>query len=49
METDNHEIKDRLMITSSGLIGSQKIKKENNDEECILFGTKEPHEEPVNK
>ena len=49
METDNHEIKDKLMITSSGLIGSQKTKKENNDEDCILFGAKEPDEEPVNK
>ena len=49
METDNHEIKDKLMITSSGLIGSQKIKTENNDEDCILFGAKEPDEEPVNK
>ena len=49
METDNHEIKDKLMITSSGLIGSQKTKKDNNDEDCILFGAKEPDEEPVNK
>ena len=49
METDNHEIKDKLMITSYGLIGSQKTKKENNDEECILFGAKEIDEEPVNK
>ena len=49
METDNHEIKDKLMITSSGLIGSQKTKKENNDEDCILFGAKEPDEQPVNK
>ena len=49
METDNHEIKDKLMITSSGLIGSQKTKKEINEEECILFGAKEPDEEPVNK
>ena len=49
METDNHEIKDKLIITSSGLIGSQKTKKENNEEECIFFGTKEPDEEPVIK
>ena len=40
-------MKDKLMITPSGLIGSQKIKKENNDEDCILFGAKEPNEEPV--
>jgi hypothetical protein len=49
METDNHEIKDKLIITTSGLIGSQKTKRVNNEEDCIFFGAKEPDEEPVNK
>jgi hypothetical protein len=47
METDNHEIKDKIIITTSGLINSQKIKKENNEDESIYFGSKEPNEEPV--
>ena len=47
METDNHEIKDKIIITASGLINSQKIKKENNEDESIYFGSKEPNEEPV--
>lgn len=48
METDNHEIKDKLVITSSGLIGSQRIKKENNEDDCVYFGSKDPEEEGVN-
>ena len=47
METDNHEIKDKIIITTSGLINSQKIKKENNEDESIYFGSKDPDEEPV--
>jgi hypothetical protein len=48
METDNHEIKDKLIITSSGLIGSQRTKKENNEDDCVYFGSKDPEEEGVN-
>ena len=48
METDNHEIKDKIIITTSGLINSQKLKKENNEDESIYFGSKDPNEEPVN-
>ena len=44
METDNHEIKDKLIITSSGLIGSQRTKKENNEDDCVYFGSKDPEE-----
>ena len=48
METDNHEIKDKLIITSSGLIGSKRTKKEGNEDDCVYFGSKEPEEEAVN-
>ena len=48
METDNHEIKDKLIITSSGLIGSQRTKKDNSEDDNLYFGAKEPEEEPVN-
>ena len=48
METDNHEIKDKLIITSTGLIGSQRTKKENNEDDCVYFGSKDQEEEGVN-
>ena len=47
METDNHEIKDKLMITTSGLIGSQRAKKENNEDDSVYFGFKDPDNEAV--
>ena len=49
METDNHEIKDKLIITSQGLIGSKRTKKENNEDDSVYFGSKESEEEAVNK
>ena len=49
MEADNHEIKDKLMITPQGLIGSKRTKKENNEDDSIYFGSKEAEDEPVNK
>lgn len=36
METDNHEIKDQLIIKPNGLIGSLRNKKE--DDEFTFFG-----------
>jgi hypothetical protein len=47
METDNHEIKDNLVIKPSGLIGSKRTKKENNEDESIYFGYKDLEEEAV--
>ena len=49
METDNHEIRDKIIITTSGLIGSKRIKKENIEEDSVYFGYKEPKEEIVKK
>lgn len=40
METENHEKKDKIIITPNGLIGSLRKKKEQNDN-CIYFGYKE--------
>ena len=37
METDNHEIKDKLIITTQGLIGSKRTKKENNEDDSVYF------------
>ena len=48
METDNQEIKDKLVITPSGLLNSKRIKKDNNDDDSIYFGLKEYEEESVN-
>ena len=31
METENHEKKDKIIITPNGLIGSLRVKKEEND------------------
>ena len=47
METDNHEIRDKIMIKASGLIGSKRIKKENCEDDSIYFGYKEPEEDIV--
>ena len=49
METENHEIKDKLIITSQGLIGSKRTKKENSEDDSVYFGSKESEEEAVNK
>lgn len=48
LETDNQEIKDKLVITSSGLLNSKRRKKDNNDDDSIYFGLKEYEEESVN-
>ena len=40
METENHELKDKIMINQNGLIGSSRIKKEDNDN-SVYFGYKE--------
>ena len=45
METDNHEVKDKLIITSSGLIGSLRTKTNNSDESSVYFGYKEQNQE----
>lgn len=37
METDNHELKDQLIIRSNGLEGSLRTKKEEDDG-MIYFG-----------
>ena len=49
METDNHEIKDKLIITTQGLIGSKRTKKENNEDDSVYFGSKDSEENDVNK
>ena len=49
METDNHEIRDKIMITTSGLIGSKRIKRENSEDDSVYFGYKETEEEIVKK
>jgi len=48
METENHEIKDKLIITSSGLQGSKRIKNDSTNDGSVYFGSKESEEEPVN-
>ena len=48
METENHEIKDKLIITSSGLQGSKRTKNDSTDDDSIYFGSKESEEESVN-
>lgn len=48
METDNHETKDKLIITSSGLIGSLRTKTSNSDESSVYFGYKEQENYKVN-
>ena len=49
METENHEVKDTIIITSSGLQNSKRTKTANSDDESIYFGSKELEEEPVNQ
>ena len=48
LKTENHEIKDELIITSSGLKGSKRTKTDNNDDDSIYFGSKDLEEDPVN-
>lgn len=48
METDNHEAKDKLIITSSGLIGSLRTRTSNSDESSVYFGYKEQENYIVN-
>ena len=40
METENYELKDKIMINQNGLIGTSRIKKEDNDN-SVYFGYKE--------
>ena len=40
METENYELKDKIMINQNGLIGSTRKKKEDNDN-SVYFGYKE--------
>ena len=49
METENHEVKDKLIITSTGLRGSKRTKTDNNDDDAIYFGSKDLEEDPVNQ
>ena len=48
IETDTHEIKDKIIITPSGLINTKRIKKGNAEDEAVFFGSKELEEETVN-
>ena len=41
METENHELKDKIMINQTGLIGSLRHKTDENDN-TVYFGYKEP-------
>ena len=49
METENHEAKDKLIITPSGLIGSLRNKTYNSEDSIVYFGYKEKEEYIVNK
>lgn len=49
METENHEAKDKLIITPSGLIGSLRNKTYNTEDSIVYFGFKEQEEYIVNK
>ena len=49
METENHEAKDKLIITPSGLIGSLRNKAYNSEDSIVYFGYKEQEEYIVNK
>ena len=48
METENHEAKDKLIITPSGLIGSLRNKTYNSEDSIVYFGYKEQEEYIVN-
>ena len=41
METENHEIQDKLIITKTGLINSLRRKRESSDDYAVYFGYKE--------
>ena len=42
METENHETKDKIIITPNGLIGSLRKNREDNDN-FAYFGYKDPN------
>ena len=43
METENHETKDKIIITPNGLIGSLRKNREDNDN-FAYFGYKDPND-----
>ena len=47
METENHEFRDNLIITPSGLVGSLRTKKDSIDDTEVLFGYKDQEEDKV--
>ena len=49
MEIENHEAKDKLIITPSGLIGSLRNKAYNTENSIVYFEYKEQEEYIVNK
>jgi hypothetical protein len=48
METENHEIQDKLIITKTGLIDSLRRKRESSDDYTVYFGYKEQDSDMVN-
>mgnify|MGYP006873129136 CR=1 FL=1 len=48
METENHESQDKLIITTTGLVGSLRRKRESSDDYTVYFGYKEPDCDTVN-
>ena len=47
METENHEIQDKLIITKTGLIDSLRRKRESSDDYAVYFGYKEQENDMV--
>ena len=47
METENHEFRDNLIITPSGLVGSLRTKKDSIDDTEVLFGYKDQEEDKI--
>ena len=43
METENHETKDKIIITPNGLVGSLRKNREDNDN-FAYFGYKAPND-----
>jgi len=43
METENHETKDKIIVTPNGLVGSLRKNREDNDN-IAYFGYKDPND-----
>lgn len=48
METENHEAQDKLIITTTGLVGSLRRKRESAEDYAVYFGYKEQDSDMVN-